>query len=392
MFVKLGYEWEAQKILKGYMLCNVLTHKLFTIDSDTNSEIFEKIVKGTDVDTLLSTYDQDWEEFRKILENHNVIIYSSNKGAYRDHWCEGAKILKNSSLVKTKINLHRVFIEINNYCDCDCAFCNQNVEFPCITCHSDKINNIEITYNILDKFLFDIRPYDIQEFFLVGGNPLLSIEKMNYTIKKVKEIYTNCKIYIITNGIGLFNKMDCIYTIKEKGVIINLQYVSNDSDYMYSFNNAVNQLIKFGIDFVIQYRIKPVNKSISKAELNSTMEDILYDQNEYIITEKNLTRYPSIHLNSICNLKNLCLESKCYLSASGELKPCNGYDKSVGNVMSLNGPELIKEIENAWINTGDIKKCNTCDLQKICMSCISIKQKYENNSKLCKFSEMISKQ
>ena len=95
--------------------------------------------------------------------------------------------------------IERLFVQITNECNKDCAFCNKTVKVYTKT-HCKKWNNVEknISQEVWKENLKKMKYLGLREVRFIGGNPFLNISKLQNIIKCAKEVGID-NFYVYSN-------------------------------------------------------------------------------------------------------------------------------------------------------------------------------------------------
>lgn len=111
----------------------------------------------------------------------------------------------------------KMAIYINNKCNRNCSFC-----------YVDKTTSTEMDMQVMNKIINYINSQETNKYrtiIFVGGEPLLSLEKITYFIDNIK--HTSINYGIMTNGTmnisELVNKIDC------HNLAFNISFISTTS-------------------------------------------------------------------------------------------------------------------------------------------------------------------
>lgn len=231
-------------------------------------------------------------------------------------------------------------IEINygNECNLNCSYC-----------FLDKKVTIDFKY-IQDTVLFiNKNKIEINEFRPVGGEPLLHIENIIYTIDNL--IIKPKNISIVTNGILLRKTINQLYFISSK-YNINLSIsVSIDNVFSYDHNRKISS-INILMDLLeLKEYYKTIEFSINSVVLenNKNIELELFCKNNKINIFNipfisNNTIIKNIHCNKFCGNGLYFFKDKIYLC-----KLCHSFfDKSLIGDLNSDYFILKSQMNNSY--------------------------------------------
>lgn len=132
----------------------------------------------------------------------------------------------------------RIYIEILNYCNLNCPFCNKTTK--------DKKY---ISRDEFNHILKEVAPYTDYIYLHVQGEPLLHKDLINFLID-AKEMGLN--INLTTNGTLLFNFPNILNYIRQINVSIQALYNMPNRD---KYLDDICSLIKSNVDTYISLRL-----------------------------------------------------------------------------------------------------------------------------------------
>lgn len=329
-------------------------------------------------------------------------------------------------LEKIQLKIKELSIILNNKCNLNCEYCFEN---------NYNKNNKEISENIINyivKFI-DYNVKDKLEINLIGGEPLLSYNKILYilNILKQKDYKNNLIIKLFTNG-TIYNK----HILKE---LNNFKYniiITKDSypdlQYKSGYYNQINENIeKFKkytnnifiyhlltkktidkLENILQYKIDnnelniPFNLEYLKNKDNISYKDFnkiitainnIYQKNNLSPFQKSEIErmFNNIHIFSDYKqyMYDLTLKSKCkceggikqfYIRYDGVILPCdrllgNDYLKKqqlpnikdiIDNNINIYDYDIFKFLKNNNIEKSELGyNCNECIFKFTCETC-----------------------
>lgn len=309
-----------------------------------------------------------------------------------------------------QVDTYNLIISFNQCCNLACKYCYQN--------YYDSTN--EISYEVIDNtikylknYVFINEKYKFLDIDIIGGEPLLSKDKIEYFIRQLDFINKdNIFITVETNG-TLINK-EIFNILREFNVNfhITLSYKQDHDTYRPykskegSYNTIINNLIKYGkyfqkenFNLIIRYNVNDTNISKFTDFINELKEilnykfqiDIAYTSNyEYndskntlsIIDYKNWKvetsfEYPELELIS---LEDLCRTQykSCFAYAQngvkvfedGSLGLCNAwkFNDRRSNIKNLaEGKDYYEDFKDIFSQRKNIEKeCINCENVFIC--------------------------
>ncbi|WP_237266349.1 4Fe-4S cluster-binding domain-containing protein [Thermoclostridium stercorarium] len=380
IYVKLGYEWKLVHEGEYFYLSNVLKRQLYQVDPGIRCQIIKKINDGVELDLLESEYGESWTCFKKILEKFNVIFYSNNKSAYRDNFTFGARMASNSAFLQKAIDFRTASIELNRKCDLNCPDCGDEYCFSCLGCYKDKNEGREISENVLKKGLEHLTNFSIQNFYIQGGDPLLSFDLIKSALDILRS--KNCfpRIYIVSNGIHILNLNHEQLSLLKSSNSILLLVVTSETYKSSMLSNVFSILHNYDIRTEVQYRNIPGDEL--KTEFRNDTLKFRSDRGESIIGQQNLVKPVDISVLSKDFIENRCFYGRIHIDVTGEIKVCNGYSQGLGNVNNMDFTSIKENLKKIW-NAPDDTTCSSCGLHLICVSCPAIinKQRTDFNEK-----------
>lgn len=380
MYVKLGMEWEAFYNNEKFYLSNVFNCRLFTIEEEYKQCIMKKIESGADLHELEEEYGDKWLEFKKELMKNQVIIFSDNKDTYKDKLNYGLKMINSSSFFKKRSDIGQVSIEVNNSCPENCDFCQDDCEYSCFTCYSNRGEKKEISKNVIDKFIEDTKDINIEQVMFVGGQVFDSFDIMKYCLKELKSRQVLKNVYLITNGKGIEESK--VKWIKDNNIIPIINVISNEEEYIKTLKNTLNIFQERKVAFLLQGRVDNDLQKSLQMTMNYSIQQLI-NKNGSIVNDNNLINGCSVYTNSYAGIRNMCTYGKILIHTNGDISICRQFNENYGNILKENILEISLKLESQWNSGYSIEKCSQCNFAKICRNCQGVLKKYEDNERLC---------
>ena len=388
-YVKLGYDNIIKKSKNRVVIHNLLSSKTFIVSDKDKIMMLEDALENLTLNELQEKYCDKWVEFKKELELKYLIRYSNNNSKFADRWEATSKLVRNQKFSSPVPTINKVYLEISDYCSLNCNNCRNILkeQFSCSVCNkTTSINDIDkLTINDYEYIIKNLKSYNTKELIFTGADPLENIELIQEIINLAN---LDFKYTIITNGVLLLNS-NVLNIIKEYKIQLNIQIVENSAMHLKEIINIISEN-KLQSIFIIREEInndliKILEKNNMLFEYQLNIDNIITNKN-YLITNKNLANPVNLASNIIEEDYNMCLYSKALISLGGQVYPCNSLKKLyVGNIKDKNIADIAIKLEEIWKNKSlNNTHCSRCSLIKNCISCLSIKEKYDCKL-LCEF-------
>ena len=264
----------------------------------------------------------------------------------------------------------KVYLEITNVCNLDCAFCKKN--------NREKKFLSKEDFSIILKRLEGFTKY---LYFHVMGEPLLHPYINDFLALASDKFFVN----ITTNGY-LIDRIQDNSNIRQVNISLHsfdIKYKKELKSYLDTIFTAVKRLVKHGT--IINYRLWIDSKYSS-----SIIEALEKEYDVTIGNEKNISLAPSIYLdiadefiwpsleNAYFSEEGSCMGCRTHIGilVDGTIVPCcldSDGIISLGNIYKQNlndiiNSDLFKEIKEGFLNHRKIhplcQKCNFYSLRR----------------------------
>lgn len=152
----------------------------------------------------------------------------------------------------------RIYIEITNICNLNCAFCPKN-----------KREKKYMSVNDFKHIINEIKDETKHIYLHVMGEPLLHPE-FDDILESINN--TNIEVNLTTNGIILDKQINIINNSKQiRKVAVSVQALeeSNVTDYKEILKNILNTLDNIRDDIILEYRFWNHNKTIKAKDMTN---------------------------------------------------------------------------------------------------------------------------
>ena len=152
----------------------------------------------------------------------------------------------------------RIYIEITNICNLNCAFCPKN-----------KREKKYMSVNDFKHIINEIKDETKHIYLHVMGEPLLHPE-FDDILESINN--TNIEVNLTTNGIFLDKQINIINNSKQiRKVAVSVQALeeSNVTDYKEILKNILNTLDNIRDDIILEYRFWNHNKTIKAKDMTN---------------------------------------------------------------------------------------------------------------------------
>ena len=246
----------------------------------------------------------------------------------------------------------RIYIEITNVCNLNCAFCPPHNR-------ENRFMSFEEFKLILEK----IKPYSEYIYLHVKGEPMLHPEFDTFVKYAYEKGY---KINLTTNGTLIKNHLSITKYLRQ----INISLHATN-------NNEIILLTKNINDTIINYRIWNINENIeAKKLLEKEFNTIIPSSKNYtlsknkFISQENLFEWPDISKTETYE-KGYChgLKDQIGILVDGTIIPCcldNNGDINLGNIFTQDFEEVLLSNKVLSIIEG-FKNGNA--IEKLCQKC-----------------------
>lgn len=311
-------------------------------------------------------------------------------------------------LFETPPKFKNIYLQINNVCNYNCNFCNNESFTISDTCHScmkwtNSPSSNLMTSNTLD-YINPILSLNPENIIISGGNPLLNCDELKNTILKIRKLSKKSNLIVITNGIGITN--DILNFFKMNNVTLRLIILGYDETSYQSITNCVDSYLNT-IDIINKIRNSEVSLELASITTSNEIENIkdfcnkLVQQNVDIIkinaSDSFYNKTDSISRNQKFdywdNKKfNHCLYGSLALSLDGKLYPCPRINDELVDLTKDDFSKIFqdKSIDKYWRLTKDkLDSCKDCAYKYSCSNCTYIDIKVNtkaNQLALCEFN------
>lgn len=282
-----------------------------------------------------------------------------------------------------KKRFQKVYIEITNRCNLNCAFCPKTIR---------KYEDISIEK--FEYILKQVKEYTNLIYLHVKGEPLIH--------PKIKDILYICDKYsmmvnLTTNGVLLKNNIDILTNLKSiRQINISIHSIfenkRSDEEIINYLNSVFDFADKLKKQIIISYRLWNI-LDIKKNEHNKLALDMLekkYNidnlyslakENNYIKLDDNIYlnqdiqfKWPNINSEEFSSVgRCLGLKSQIAILVNGDVVPCcldENANIFLGNIFKEDLKSIINSGKSQKIITGfnnnklEEKLCRTCGFRK----------------------------
>lgn len=367
-------------------------------------------------------------EFIKYCEENNEIeeytFYKNNK-QYLDEILFKLENLNLGCIVDKKIHIekfkfntsekllnliqpppffNKVILNYSKECNLNCDFCNkENLKIwqGCVSCfqnhEEENIIGQEQILSIVEK----LKPLNINELVIKGGNPLIKIDILEAIINNISSP-KNIKVKIISNGLGI-EYQQLIKLLSSKSVELQIvlfgleQFIDRyDFDhYMREIireqNVLIDKLIRDNIDFNITFQVLRQNQTQSVETINTIREkynkkvsvsNLIYEDDQQTLAIIKHSKKFIPKLNSPKEFfwnksHNRCLYGTFCINSNHKLTPCSEIMEYLGDI-GEDGENIYNVLSNSKLydywneNKNDIENCKSCSLRYFCLDCYAI--------------------
>ncbi|QEN03718.1 radical SAM protein [Thiospirochaeta perfilievii] len=296
----------------------------------------------------------------------------------------------NTALLKAPhlsgINIETLTIQLSSDCKLDCSFCNDSINRRC-GCNRwfNNQNNLDnITIVSLVKQLI---PMGLKSVYLIGGDVFKNSSNLYFLITELSRFGLHISIFSNIYSINKF-VIDFIkhYNI---GLIIPVFHYKEEIVNDICNNNYFEiqqKYLKIMLDKEINIKMKVIIDNTHKRDLNEIITyyklpvydvDIIND-NKNIEFDHLLQQ--SISSSNYMNIQarsefNTCLIGGLHLTMDGNIYPCSGIHKSIGNIHKNRIIDILKDYNYLDYITKQKLCVDNCRYNNICDCCLPMHSK-----------------
>ncbi|PNR89065.1 radical SAM protein [Petrotoga sp. 9T1HF07.CasAA.8.2] len=376
-YISLGYGVKFVHNNDRGVIQDFPNSKIFIVEKEY-LEMLKKALNGLDLNNMETIYKEKWKETLNFLMLNKLIRFTREPYIkyFHDEWTAGTSIpIESDSISEIKA----MYINLVSSCSLDCNACEKTRLFPCISCVKTPDSyrpNYLLNENTIIKFMIELTNHGCNQIFLTGGDPLTEFDKLIGFMDIATKFDLN--FFLITNGMLLDKNK--ISVLKKYKLQILFQIIEDNVEYNREIENRVILLKEYNLPFRLVLNVP--NKFILD-EKNIRKENIIqnYPHEDLINPFKNNLMRPTMNISFM--KQNKCLQFKMYMSQEGDIYPCIAfYKRSKYNLGSLKNRKLshfIVELEKIWEDKSlQNQFCNDCILNEYCMSCIVLKEQFNN--------------
>jgi radical SAM protein with 4Fe4S-binding SPASM domain len=282
--------------------------------------------------------------------------------------------------------IQRLFVEIGNQCDLECAFCAEPTLRSCLTCSSsaDSAMSLDDLLVLLDRFA----GMDVLHLIVCGGDPLIERKRLARLTAFWNE-KSGGRLSVITNGERI--NTASVDWLRSLGVELWIPTTGTASRLLSGHDSSALQNLLRNAGITAHF-----STLLSEAEFESrtTAEETLAiperSNSSWVVppyarlsaslvkAPKPISRttLPAFTHNQVFHP---CLDGTLAVAASGHLLPCPALEQdSLGTVESHRLVERIfetRDIDRYWrMSLSSIHPCGACALRFACMDCRGVEQ------------------
>lgn len=315
------------------------------------------------------------------------------------------------NLIQPPPFFNRVILNYSNKCNLDCNFCNKaNMKNwqGCVSCVSNYDSKSQISDEEVLSIIEKLKPLEIKELFIKGGNPLMNMDLIESIVKILSE--EKIKVKIISNGLGVeYNRLKVLLS----NAFVELRIVAfglEDFESKYYFNESYKDIIKGQtklMDKLFEDNFKfEVTFQITDENQEYSVETIMKLREKYktivsitnLVDEKNPNKLRLIqggmkYIPKFISPKeifwnkdhNRCLYGTFYINCDRHVYSCSESKDYLGNIGEC-GKDIYKvlsnqQLYNIWNDSKDkIENCNQCSLRYFCLDCFEFDKSFPRDT------------
>lgn len=368
--------------------------KEVVINSDNNGGFLFDTIRKRSKDISLQLY----EEIKHFSTNSVVNFSEGIISLVSDGFLEMTNHMSvedtfntiNTAILKAPhlsgISIETLTIQLSSYCKLNCSFCNEEINRRC-GCNRWFNSSNKLDNNKILEVVKELIPMGLKSVYLIGGDVFEQTANLFYLITELSRLGL---------GISIFSN---IYSINKFVIDIMKHYnVTLIIPVFHYKEEIVNEVCRNNYYKIEQNHLKTVRDR----EINIKMKIIIDESHKQdigeIVKHYNLPVYDidiinknkSIELNHLIqqsinssnymNIQarsefNTCLIGGLHLTMNGNLYPCSGIHKTIGNILESEIIDILKEFNYLTL----IKKQNhcveNCRYNHICDCCLPMHSK-----------------
>ncbi len=376
MYLKLKKEVMCSSDQSGCFLFNSFTGKHLSLikeDCKKLKVIIQQDGKGDEelIDRLLEC---------GMIEKSETISFEDNFLTHNTKYLEAQHL--------SGLQFDALSIQISNKCTLDCYFCNSEINRKC-GCNrwfSEEILTIDEIKDIIKKSYI----IGIKKINFIGGDVFKEASILYPLLDYIKKLGLSIEIFSNLNSLN-----DSIYS---KLLASNVSLIIPVFHYK---KEIVNEIVKsdyFDIqqsyikrfeDDGINYRVKLIlskNYYSDQDEILKFYKNKIYDI-DYLLgdDEEIFSKYLLLSINSanyqniqIRREFNVCMFGVYHLNLNGDILPCCGVHKPLGNVKKMDFIDILRKSLDKKIFIKPDKCKKDCKYNVVCSRCEAINSKFLN--------------
>jgi radical SAM protein with 4Fe4S-binding SPASM domain len=379
---------------------------LFHLD-ELESKVAKMITRRCSYSEIVDILHIDPSLVRKCLWTFLKmgIAFKSNLKIYVDRINVSLAAETFAVIAKSMIKVNELVIKYPGTCSLNCLFCTDLRYLYCGCKKNDSGDGI--SQETIESAVEDAQMFGCKSILIMGGDPFLTRD-IRDTIERILRVAKG-KIGILSNLSDINPKIRDL--IRSTGVHVKVPLFSTDpkkhdniTRRKGSFEQTifhVRELIKYGVSTsaILYSNIRKkgeheqglkVLKELGFAKIER--DRYLYDgdNQNVLFLQKNIAQIMKLHHDGdtfLTKVINVCSYQKIVVDYKGNIFPCQGAVKPIGNIKKSHLGDFLREgkITDYWFKKNSYSKCKRCEYDLICTSCHRILSHNKKRNPYCQY-------
>lgn len=357
--------------------------------------LLEKLEKNVNLESI-EQYEENKDKYLNFLETlvKNRLGDFFNNEVHIEKFQFNAPFQKKGMLEPVPQYV-KCYLEISNKCNLKCSFCGNSQYVNWLSCQSCFRNQMHQSADIrYDKLIVELEELCVGELILGGKEPLSNIDVIYELISECKK-NNRISLIIITPGNVDMNEMLKISHLYEKikwnivvfGTYKFLGFMNREmQDLVRKQKELFYMLREQNIPYTITLQLYEENRKHAEDIINDIKNEfgvnpivadiVNMDKKEKLthirMNQKVLSQYKNPREFYLRKMYNPCLYGVFSIDLFGNISPCPGIHRTVGNITDSTLHEILSkdDLYSYWTLSKDkVLFCENCAMRYFCSDC-----------------------
>lgn len=379
---------------KDYSIYDMKNNFIYMLNREAGM-LIKRLENNVDLDTL-----KEYEKHKNVCMDFLGMLAQKGLGDFFENEVHIEKFRFNAPIQKKGMlepvpQYVKCYLEISNECNLKCSFCGKSKYINWLGCQSCFRNQNHQEASIkYDKLVSELEEIGVKELILGGREPFC---KSKVIYKLIEQCKKNSRINLIitTPGSVEANEILKVSSLYEK-IKLNIvvfatrrfsEFLSEEmQEFIRKQEKLFSVLHKNNIPYSVTLQIYDKNRNYAEAiirdiktELGITpmIADIVDMEKREKLThigmnQKMLSQYRNPREFYLRKSYNPCLYGVFSIDLFGNVNPCPGIHKALGNITDNTLHEILSkdDLYSYWTYSKDkVVYCKNCSMRYFCSDC-----------------------